>query len=107
MIRVCSVCILRIKFNIDLSFSEMRRLYRIKFINAYYTERESKREREREKQRERERDRERDRERERQRETERERETDRENQDELERVPQMNFENSKLMRQILLVECFR
>ena len=89
MIRVCSVCILRIKFNIDLSFSEMRRLYRIKFINAYYTERESERERERK------------------RETERERETDRENQDELERVPQMNFENSKLMRQILLVECFR
>ena len=99
MIRVCSVCILRIKFNIDLSFSEMRRLYRIKFINAYYTERESKRERER--------GTERGTERERQRETERERETDRENQDELERVPQMNFENSKLMRQILLVECFR
>ena len=105
MIRVCSVCILRIKFNIDLSFSEMRRLYRIKFINAYYTERERKRERERE--RERERGTERGTERERQRETERERETDRENQDELERVPQMNFENSKLMRQILLVECFR
>ena len=99
MIRVCSVCILRIKFNIDLSFSEMRRLYRIKFINAYYTERESKRERER--------GTERGTERERQRETERERETDRENQDELERVPQMNFENSNLMRQILLVECFR
>ena len=62
MIRVCSVCILRIKFNIDLSFSEMRRLYRIKFINAYYTERESEREREREKERDRERKRDRQRE---------------------------------------------
>ena len=40
MIRECSFCILRIKFNIDLSFSEMRRLYRIEFINAYYTQRE-------------------------------------------------------------------
>ena len=78
MIRVCSVCILRIKFNIDLSFSEMRRLYRIKFINAYYTERESKREREREKQRERERDRERDRERETERDRERKRDRQRE-----------------------------
>ena len=27
---LCSVCSLRIKFNIDLSFSEMRRLYWIK-----------------------------------------------------------------------------
>ena len=53
MIRVCSVYILRIKFNIDLSFSEMRRLYRIKFINAYYTEREREREREKERERER------------------------------------------------------
>ena len=65
----------------------------------HITQRERAREREREGQREGQR--------ERQRETERERETDRENQDELERVPQMNFENSKLMRQILLVECFR
>ena len=30
----------------DLSFSEMTRLYRIKFMNAYYTERERERERE-------------------------------------------------------------
>ena len=27
---LCSVCSLRIKFNIDLSFSEMRRLYWLK-----------------------------------------------------------------------------
>ena len=39
MIRVCIVCSLRVNFNIDLSFSEMRRLYWIKFINAY-TQRE-------------------------------------------------------------------
>ena len=48
MIRVCSVRILRFKFNIDLSFSEVRRLYRIKFINAYYTHTHTERERERE-----------------------------------------------------------
>ena len=77
MIRVCSVCILRIKFNIDLSFSEMRRLYRIKFINAYYTERESKRERERETEREREGQREGQRERDRERQREKERQTER------------------------------
>ena len=41
MIRVCCVCSLRVKFNIDLSFGEMRRLYWIKFINAY-TQREIK-----------------------------------------------------------------
>ena len=54
MIRVCSVCILRFKFNIDLSFSEVRRLYRIKFINAYYTHTHREREREREREKERE-----------------------------------------------------
>ena len=32
---MCSVCSLRIIFNIDFSFSEMRRLYWIKSINAY------------------------------------------------------------------------
>ena len=97
MIRVCSVCILRFKFNIDLSFSEVRRLYRIKFINAYYTHTHTHTHTQREREREREREKERD----------GDRERDRENQDELERVPQMNFENSNLMRQILLVECFR
>ena len=35
MIRLCSVSNLRFKFNIDISFSEMRRLYWIKSINAY------------------------------------------------------------------------
>ena len=39
MIRVCGVCSLRVKFNIDLSFSEMIRLYWIKCI---YTHREKK-----------------------------------------------------------------
>ena len=38
-VRVCSVCSLRVKFNIELSFSEMRRFYWIKLINAY-TQRE-------------------------------------------------------------------
>ena len=33
--RECSVCSLRVKFNIDLSFNEMRRLYSIKFRKAY------------------------------------------------------------------------
>ena len=35
MIRLCIVCSLRVKVNIDLSFSKMRRLYWVKFINAY------------------------------------------------------------------------
>ena len=34
MIRVCSVCIIRIKFNIDLSFIEMRRFYWMRFIQS-------------------------------------------------------------------------
>ena len=51
-----------VKFNIDLSFSEMRKLYWIKFINAY---------------------------------TQREKESW--------RVYKRNYENSKLIRQILLV----
>ena len=59
MIRVCSVSILRFKFNIDLSFSEVRRLYRIKFINAYYTHTHTHTQREREREREREKERER------------------------------------------------
>ena len=59
-----SVCILRIKFNIDLSFSKMRRLYWIKFINAY-TQTEREREKERQK--------------------------ERKNQEELDRVHQRNF----------------
>ena len=37
----CSVCSMRVKFNIDLSFREIRRLYWIKFIIAYiHAERE-------------------------------------------------------------------
>ena len=31
----CSVCSLRFKFNVDLSFSEMRRLYSIKLKKSY------------------------------------------------------------------------
>ena len=31
MIRVCAVWSLRVKFNVDLSFSEIRRIYSIKF----------------------------------------------------------------------------
>ena len=67
MIRVCSVCILRIKFNVDLSFSEMRMLCQIQFKNAS-TQREKKRK----------------------------------DQEELHRVHQINLENSKLLRQILV-----
>ena len=62
MIRACSVCSVRVKFNIDLSFSEMRRIYRIKFINAYI---------------------------------QREKESG--------RVNKKNYENSKLIKQILAV----
>ena len=62
MIRVCSVYSLRVKFNIGLSFSEMRRLYWIKFINVY---------------------------------TQRQKESG--------KVPERNFENFNLMRQILVV----
>ena len=42
MIKMCSVCSVSINFNdIDLCFSEMRRLYWIEFINAYtHTEKE-------------------------------------------------------------------
>ena len=39
MIRACSVFSVRVKFNTDFSFSEIRRLYWIKIINAY-TQRE-------------------------------------------------------------------
>ena len=62
MIRVCSVCSLTVKFNVGLSFSEMRKLYWIKFINAY---------------------------------TQREKESG--------RVHERNYENSNLIRQILVV----
>ena len=62
MISVPSVCSVRVKFNIDLSFSEMRRIYRIKFINAYI---------------------------------QREKESG--------RVNKKNYENSKLIKQILAV----
>ena len=48
-----SVCIHRVKFDIDLSFSEKKRFYWIKFINAY-TNRERKIEREGERKTERE-----------------------------------------------------
>ena len=41
----CSVCSLRIKFNVDLSFSEIRRVYSIKFKKAY-TQRQRKNEEE-------------------------------------------------------------
>ena len=64
MIRVCSVSSFRSKFNIDLSFSEMRRLYWTKFINGY---------------------------------TQREKESG--------RVHEKNYENSKLIRPILVVIC--
>ena len=48
MIRVCIVCSLKVKLNIDLSFSEVRRLFKIKFINAYtHREKESGRAHER------------------------------------------------------------
>ena len=67
MIRVCSVYIAGVKFNIELSFCEMIRLYWIKFKNAYT-----------------------------------QREKDRKNQKDLDRAHQMEFENSKLMRQIML-----
>ena len=40
------------------------------------------------------------------RERERERERVRKNPEELDRVHQRNFENSKLMRKVLVVECF-
>ena len=40
------------------------------------------------------------------REREREREKERKNQEELDRIHQRNFENSKLMRQILMVRYF-
>ena len=69
MINVCSVCSLRVKFNIDLSFNEMRKPYWIKFINKC-TQRGKK------------------------------------NQEVLERVHERNFENSRLMRQILVPKCF-
>ena len=62
MIRACSVCSVRVKFNIDLILSEMRRIYRIKFINAYI---------------------------------QREKESG--------RVNKKNYENSKLIKQILVV----
>ena len=62
MIRVHSVYSLRVKFNIGLSFSEMRRLYWIKFINVYT-----------------------------------------QGQKESGKVPERNFENFNLMRQILVV----
>ena len=45
MVTVCSVCILRVKFKIDLSVSEMRRLCWTKFINSN-TQREREREKE-------------------------------------------------------------
>ena len=40
------------------------------------------------------------------RERERKREKERKNPKELDRVHQRNFENSKLMRKVLVVECF-
>ena len=39
---LCSVCSLRIKFNIDLSFSEMRRLYWLKLKKKEKKTQESK-----------------------------------------------------------------
>ena len=57
MIRTCSVCSLGVKFNIDFSFSEMGRLFKI--INVLHVH------------------------------------TQRKNQEELERVHESNFENSK------------
>ena len=62
MIRVCSVSSLRVKFKIDLCFGETRRLYWLKFINAY---------------------------------AQREKESG--------RVHERNYENFKLIRQILVV----
>ena len=42
----CSVCSFRVKFNVDLSFSEMRKLYSIKFKKAYaHRQRKNKEER--------------------------------------------------------------
>lgn len=35
MIRVCNVCRLRAKFNVDVSFSEMGKLYSMNFKRVY------------------------------------------------------------------------
>ena len=68
------------------------------FIESIYRDRE----RDRERQRQRERDRQRQAEREGERHTETQRHREAENKDKLDRYHQRNFENSKLMRQILV-----
>ena len=70
------------------------------FIESIYRDRE--RDRERQRQRETDRDRQRERERDTEIHTETQRHREAENKDKLDRYHQRNFENSKLMRQILV-----
>ena len=74
------------------------------FIESIYRDRERETERDRDRERQRETDRERGREtqRERHTHTETQRHREAENKDKLDRYHQRNFENSKLMRQILV-----
>lgn len=66
MIRMCNVCSLRAKFNVDVSFREIGKLYSMKFKRVYSHRH-------------------------------------RKNKEQLQRIHESIFENSRLMREILIV----